>query len=361
MRYNLSKLLFFFFISFFFPFSGASQESKEGGPPSAGVVVAEIKTGTVAPESEFVGTVFYTEVSHVASEVEGKVETVNFEEGQRIGKGDVLVQLNSDLLEKRLKSSFSTYEEVLAEKEKAVIDLERVESLIKQGTVSEQLYDDYRFRVKVLEKKAASLKASVEEIEVELGKKRIKAPFNGVVIDKDVDRGEWVSPGYRVATLAKDDVVDVVVNIPEDIIPYTELGAMVTIKAGGRKLKGNVFAVIPRGDIPTRTFPVKIRVEGARFLKEGMSAKVILPAGEKKKVLMAPRDAVINLFGNTVVFVVRSSNAAMVPVRVIGYEDMMAGITAQGLEPGMKVVVKGNERLRDGQPVTILENASSMP
>ncbi len=338
------------------PLSLHAQERGPGGMPPAQVVVSDVKTGMVAEESDFIGTVYYVEVSEVASEVNGKVERVSFEEGQRVKRGDVVVSLSADLLEKQLAATRASYEQVLIEHEQAILDLKRVENLIKQGSISEQLYDEQRFKVKGLEKKAASIRADVERISLELGKKRIRAPFGGVVVERAVDRGEWLSPGSKVATIAKDDTVDVVVNVPEGIIQFAREGMDLAVVAGGRVVTGNVFAVVPRGDVATRTFPLKIRIKNPGYLKEGMEARVALPIAEKKKALIVPRDAVITLFGRTVVFAVIDSKAKMIPVKVIGYEGMMAGVNVSALEEGMKVVIKGNERLTNGQSVMETQN-----
>ncbi len=88
-------------------------------------------------------------------------------------------------------------------------------------------------------------------------------------------------------------------------------------------------------------------------LIEGMEARVVLPSGQKQDTLIVPRDAVISMFGMTVVFAVIDSKAKMFSAQVAGYEGLNAGILAQGLTAGMKVVVKGNERLQDGQMVRI--------
>jgi multidrug efflux pump subunit AcrA (membrane-fusion protein) len=77
-----------------------AQEEKSKGLPIAKVVVSEVRTGMVAPEAEFIGTVYYKEVSDIASEMNGIVESVIFEEGQRVKRGDILVKLGSDLMEK---------------------------------------------------------------------------------------------------------------------------------------------------------------------------------------------------------------------------------------------------------------------
>ncbi|MGD8228332.1 MAG: efflux RND transporter periplasmic adaptor subunit [Desulfobacteraceae bacterium] len=356
MKWKTTKTLIVLIALLSFALPLSAQEKRQGGMPPAKVVVSEVKTGMVAEKYEFIGTVYYVEVSDVASEVNGKVERVSFEEGQRVKKGSILVGLSADLIEKQLAATRASYEQVLIEHEKAVLDLNRIENLIKQGSVSEQLYDEHRFRVMGLEKKATSIEADVERIKVELGKKRIRAPFDGVVIERVVDRGEWLSPGSRVATIARDDTVDVVVDVPERIIPYVEQGMDLNIMAGGGPVKGKVFAVVPRGDVATRTFPLKIRINNGEALKEGMEARVELPVAEKKQSLIVPRDAVIDLFGSTVVFAVVDSKAKMIPVKVVGYEEARAGVNARGLEEGMKVVVKGNERLRDGQPVVEAQN-----
>ena len=80
---------------------------------------------------------------------------------------------------------------------------------------------------------------------------------------------------------------------------------------------------------------------------------ITLPVGEKQQTITVPRDAVISMFGMTVLFVVIDSKASMLPVSVAGYDGLNAGVIAEGLQEGMKVVVKGNERLRDGQQVAI--------
>ncbi len=336
--------------------SGAveAEEKKGGGMPPAKVVVDEVKNGMIAPENLYVGTVYYAEVSDLAAEVNGKVETVKFDEGQRVKKSKVLVQLSSDILVKTLESTQASYDQVLADLENARLEFNRIENLYRQESIAEQVYDENRFRVKALERKADSLKADVERLEIEREKKSIRSPYNGVVLKRNVDAGEWVSPGGVVATVARDDETDVVVNVPQDTVGFIKTGLSVEFSVGPQQFKGKVFAVVPSGDIATRTFPVKIRIKNKGYLKEGMEAKVKLPSGEKVKTLIVPRDAVINVFGNDVVYAVIDNKAKMIPVKVVGFKGLDAGVDAQGLQEGAQVVTKGHERLRDDQPVSII-------
>lgn len=355
MKKRIQSILFIVIIFQFISTPLYAQQEDAQGIPPAKVVVAEISSGLIAPEAEFVGTVFYEVVSEVASEVEGLVQTVRFEEGQRVDEGAMLVSLVSDLLQKSLQAAKASYEQTLADLEKAKKNLERAESLFKEELISEESYDDRKFAMTALEKKAASLEANVERMETELQKKQIKAPFRGIIIKKHIDRGEWLNKGSVIATLGKDDAVDIVVEIPESYIVYIDAGMEVKLMAGGHSFTGNIVAIIPRGDISTRTIPVKVRVDNKFNLIEGMEAKVRLPVGAQQKALIVHRDAVINARGQNVVYAVRDGKAAMRPVVVLGYKGMNAGIQSEGIAAGMQVVVKGNERLRDGQDVMIQE------
>ncbi len=140
-------------------------------------------------------------------------------------------------------------------------------------------------------------------------------------------------------------------EIPERFIQYIKTGMQVSVTASGSNFVGTVIAIVPRGDVATRTFPVKIRTPNKHALIEGMSARVTLPTGEIMQALIVPRDAVISKFGQDVVYAVVDSKSHMIPVQIVGYDGLSAGVESQELAEGMFVVVEGNERLKDGQAV----------
>ena len=164
-----------------------------------------------------------------------------------------------------------------------------------------------------------------------------------------------MSPGKIVATIARDDSVDIVVEVPEYAAKYLAPGMTAQVAVAGMKKSGIIMAIIPKGDIATRTFPVKIRISKLSSIFEGMEARVRLPVGKKITSLLVPRDALVNMIGKTVVFTVVDQKARIIPAQVVGYKGMKVGINAQNISKGMMVVVKGNERLRDGQPVRIIK------
>lgn len=342
--------LVFFWGSCLAAVQGAAQAKPPVGSPPL-VVLAPVASGKIAPQTEFVGTVYFAEVSEVASEIEGIVDAVKIEDGQRVKAGQALVELNTDLLAKRLEATRSTHQQVLVELEVARLDLGRKEALFRKGSIAEGNYDDSRFKARALERRAESLKAEVERLELETRKAVIRAPYDGVVIRRSVSRGEWLAKAKPVAVLARNDVVDIVVEIPETAIKLVHPGVPARVSAGGESFDGTVFAVVPRVNEATRTLPVKVRTANRTGLVEGQSATVTLSTGGARPALIVPRDAVISSRGRTVVFVVKDAKTQLIPVSVVGYDALKAGVAGEGLAEGMQVVVKGNERLRDGQEV----------
>ena len=328
-----------------------AQNAPQRPPAPVSAVMAQ--AGTIVPEISLVGTAYYPEVAEVASEVEGKVAQYYFEEGKHLRKGDKLVSLNADLLEKVFEAAKASHEQALAELEKAELELKRIDKLFKQDAVAEQVYDEARLEVKAITKRSLSLKAEMERLYLELKKKNIFSPFNGVVLKRHVDISEWVAEGDMVASIARDDMIEVVVNVPESLVQSLSPGDVVSIAMGNEHIEGTIFSIIPQGDIAARTFPVKIRTPNTKGFMEGMEAKVWLPAGEQVEVLLVPRDAVLMVGDHHALFVIKEAKAHKIPVQVAGYQGIMAGVQGEGLEEGMLVVTEGSVRLRDGQPVIV--------
>jgi hypothetical protein len=85
-----------------------------------------------------------------------------------------------------------------------------------------------------------------------------------------------------------------------------------------------------------------------------MEARALLPTAKHGRSLTVPRDAIIRKSGTAVIYTVTDSHAKMIPVRITGYSEAIVGVSAEGLVEGQHVVIKGNERLMNGQPVNIL-------
>lgn len=340
---------------------GASKKAPEGAAkknaqPPALVVTATARSGQVRPQLEYIGTIYFPEVAQVASEVEGRVEEYFFEEGGSVTKGQELVRLNTDLVEKDLESAQFEYKNLATQLDNAKRELNRIRALFEKKTVSAQDFDRAYYLVAGLENRVVSLKAQSGRLQLQYDKSRVKAPFDGIVLSRSVSRGEWLNRGTPVATLARNDMVDILVHVPQKVLPFLQVGMKLPATTGSKKLKAEVHALIPEGDVATRTFPIKLRAPNDG-LAQGMEARVGIPSGKAEQAVLIPRDGVLMNMGNTSIWVVVDGHAVNIPVVVTAYQDFDAAVQSLSpetpLQEGMQVVVKGNERLRPGQNVKI--------
>lgn len=329
-------------------------------PPVSKVVAAPGQSGVLAPQSEFRGTVYFKELSAVATEVQGKVLSVAMEEGERVAKGQILVTLDIALSKKELAAARATHERYKATLDEAEAQFERTKDLVEDGINTAQEYDRQLFLVKSLTQQAASANAQVERIETIIEKSSIVAPFDGIVIDRQTERGEWKSDGDPVAVIAREHEYDALVDVPENVLPWITPKLKVPLVIGGRTFQGEIVTIIPQGDIATRTFPVKIRINPTASLYEGMAVIVRLPTADKTKCVFVPRDAVLIQAGQAALFTVEKSTVTRHYISVLGYKENMAGIAESRLTPDMQFVVKGHERLRNGQQVIVLGNGGEL-
>lgn len=336
-----------------FQVSAAEPSGKAQGPPPMLVSVDSIEQGVAQPLVDLVGTVHYIRTSRVASEIAGIVERTSFEEGQRVQAGAPLLQLNAELLQTSITGTRATYQQLLIELEKARKDLRRITALFQEDSIAEVVYDENHFRVLSLEKQAESIKATLDRLLLEQRKTTILAPFSGLVLEKSTEQGEWVAPGGQVALIADDSEIEIRVDIPYDLLSHLEEGQQVEIHSGNRQLQGVFSHFVPQGDIATRTFSVKLHLKNESGLVGGMEARAQLPAGEKVTGLLVPRDALIRQSGQDILFLAEEGAAKMIPVAILGYRGLQVAVDGDGLTAGQQVVVKGNERIRDGQAIRL--------
>jgi multidrug efflux pump subunit AcrA (membrane-fusion protein) len=302
----------------------AEEQKKPAGPPPMLVTTTAVISGTSKPTAPFVGTLYFARTAEVASEVDGIVQQVFIEDGQSVKTGDRLARLDDDLMATEIEGIKAVYEQNLIELEQAERDLK---------------------------KQSAVLKARLDHRLLEQKKKIIRSPFDGIIIENLVEAGEWVKAGGIVATLADNRNFEVRVDVPADIIPNLISDQDVMINIAEQKLSGHFTSIIPRGDISTRTFTAKFKLKGNATLVEGMQARIDLPVAVASESLLVPRDAVIKNRGEDVVFIFNNGEAQMVAVEIAGHSGALVGIISAELQENQIVIVKGNERIRDGQSV----------
>jgi len=323
--------------------------------PPALVVVDSVTSRSVAMTSPFVGTMDFEKFSDIAPEVAGKVVTLNVREGSYVRKGDVLLTVDTRLLESDIDILKSQISEKMVKLEDSGSRLKRAEELFNRGIISKQEYETELYADKSLETEAETLVGRLDRLETELEKSTLRAPFDGLIMEKKTDVGQWVKPDAPVCSIASTSDVFVRVAVPEDIVRYVSLGAKldVRIEALGRELNGTVSGIVPVADVRSRNFNIKVRVPFFKGAVKNMSATVQVPVSPESKLSIIKRDALIRNQGKDFVYTVKDGKAAILPVHVVAYLGSEVGVDDPYIVPGMPVVVEGNERLMPDQPVTV--------
>lgn len=326
-------------------------------PPPMRVAVAKVFEKEVAPTTALVGIVDFDQGAGISSEISGLIVDHHMVEGKVVRKGDLLVQLNTEFLEKDISVIDQQIAQLDVRIEKARKNLKRFETLFKEDATSEKEYDDLVFQLRELQVEKRISQVTRAKKKLELNKSRIKAPFDGLVVERFKDVGEWISPGDSTCRLAA--IQQTVVNVPvsEGLIRYVKSGqaVAVTIDALGRDVKGRIQTIVPKVDPKSKTFELKVGIEFIPGLMENMSASVDVPTGDKKKLKMFKRDALVRFKGKTFVYTVNDGKAKILPVQVAAVEGEYLGVDAPYIVPGMPVVVDGNERLQPDQAVQIVD------
>jgi multidrug efflux pump subunit AcrA (membrane-fusion protein) len=426
----------------------ASALAQPGGMPPARVRVTPVVERSVAIGRTFVGSVEAVQTSTLGSMVEGRVEELLVDEGDRVEKGAVIAKLRRvqaelqlTIAQRQLQLSEQTRDELLqtlpeeieqaraqamaaeALNKFAQARLRRTQTLYKRNSVTEDELQEKESAAaaaaeKVLENRAAwrALEGSREEkiakarlqvlldqdevarLQDDLDQHTIVAPFAGHVTEEHTEVGQWVAKGAPVVEMMNLDQVEVEVPVPEQYYSRVERGitARITVPAlPGWSTEAPVTARVPSGDVQSRTFRVRVRLDnepapdGGSRLTPGMFAQVTLPVGQREEALLVPKDAVVPGGEVPVVYVIGpmpgppgggagpggaakppagrggppggTPAAGPAPDGVARRVPVELGAAVEGLievrgplKAGDRVVVEGNERLMPGQPLIIV-------
>jgi len=298
-----------------------------------------------SPSIDFAGTAYANKEANLGTTLPGRVEKCYFIEGQKVNKGDLIVELSSEL-----------YTQALIERNTLEKDFDRVTRLREKGSVSEQDFDHVKAMYDASVAKTQMLKKSAE----------VRAPFAGTIVDYIVQEGENfffapnLKPGYSMTSgivqLMQLDVLKVTIDVNEKDISKIVIGQQANVKFDAYPEKvytGIVKSVDPTLSTLSRTAKVEIQINNNDLLiKPGMFAKVKIFLPEQNAVFI-PFESISRQSGtgNEYVFVIKSDIAEKVQIiRKFSVENL---IGVDGLKPGVTIAVAGKNKLSNGCKVRI--------
>ncbi|MDH4130171.1 MAG: efflux RND transporter periplasmic adaptor subunit [Gemmatimonadota bacterium] len=322
-------------------------EAKPGGDHEGGggfalpVEVALVRRDTVIDAILASGEVEALQSAELRPEVDGRIVEILMREGTEVAAGDPLVRIDDE----ELRAQVARAE---AERDLAEQALTRTSQLMDQQAASASDLEQ-------AEATARSSRASLDLLTIRLARTVVRAPFAGMVGERKVSIGDYVTSSTSLVTLETVNPQRVAFSVPERYAGELKRGQRVTFRVAalpGKEFVGTVDFVSPSVQLPARTLLVKALVpNGARQLQAGMFVEARLESATRPSAVVVPEEAIVALAGDFFVWVLDSGKvdrrSVALGVRVPGEVEITSGL--DGTE---QVVVGGVEMLQPGAPVS---------
>lgn len=311
------------------------------------VVPVEIFTARLidyTPELEESGMFLSTSEVQIMSETQGKIRLLNFQIGDKVRVGQALASVENRVI----KSQFELAKENMTKAEK---DLERFQKLEGGEAATKQQLETARLNWQDAQTKLADAQKQLENT-------TLKAPVSGIISERLVEKGTWLSPGMHVCTISNQDRMNFQVKLTGDDLRGLSVGQPVSLKTDAlprHTFTGKVKNIGVVADLSGR-YLVKVDVPNPGYLlRSGMIGIAAMRLPVEKQKLIIPRKCIDGSLRQAHVFVVNSDQVTHRSVTVeLLNNDMVAVIS--GLQPGEKVVTTGQINLADGTTIRVLNN-----
>lgn len=337
--------------------TGEGEAAANEGPSAAPVELGAAREGAIEVEHPLLGQVRSRLHAELSAGEPGEVREVAVREGDRVEKGTTLVLIDPSLARAQMGAAAAQRRQVAEEREQAERDVERFTEAGERLVAGREI-EQARSQLAQLEAREAELAANVQESRAVVSRLRVVAPFDGQVMTRSVDPGDWVTPGDPVIELVAANDVEVLADASADLVSELQEGDRAELRRGARTVGAEVRGVVRALDQATRTAGIRLQPEEpAAWLLPGSTVEVVftLRHATEDGAVLVPRDAlVMGAVGTRVVRAV-DGKAQPVEVEVLVRSAQDALVRGEGLGPGDAVVTRGNERLRPGQPLEPVE------
>ena len=288
------------------------------------------------------GTIEAYEDIDLAAKMGGTVEWIGPKEGDRVKKGEKLLEIDVKAIKSQVEKAKTSYE--LAESK-----YKRMEGLFKDNVISKDEFDDAEASLK-------TTKAGLEEAKVNLDYGTLYSPIDGVLDRRFVDEGEHIDGGKSIMKIVDIDKVKVMLNVPEKDVLFFKSGQEVKLIAsndGSSEFVGTIAYVATTADAAARTYPLKIVVNNKEHnLRPGMIVRAKLVRRYIENGIAVPFFSIVEREDGKSVFIIKDGIAKECPIEYGMFQKGLVEIV-KGLNVGDVLVVVGQRNLVDGEKVSI--------
>lgn len=335
-------------------FKAMGAAADAGGPPPETVATFTVEKQTWSPQLRSIGSIEPKQGVLLETEIGGIVERINFENGQRVEAGDLLVQFDIQVELAELKASQAVAR--LAE-----VELERARRLRGSGNVPQSELDRA-----IAEAERA--KADVENIRARIDRKTIEAPFSGQVGIRQINLGQFVPSGAPIVALQANETVYANFSLPQQALDQIEVGYTLHLRSDvypGRVFEGSLTAISPEIDASTRSVALQGTFDNAEgLLRAGLFVRVELNLPVQNEVTVVPATAILYApYGNSVYKIEAGDNGPIARQHFVSIGKRKGDFVSieKGVEPGDTIVSAGAFKLRNGSAVKVNNELAPQP
>lgn len=343
---------------------GSAVSARAQEMPPTLVVTDEIRSMDFTDQLRLVGRTKAWVESRVVAEVSGRVAAIEVGEGVPVAEGTPLVRIEDQRIALELKSKEAETRQAELQASLAQTQLERSRELFGRKLISQTAADSASAWAAIQEARFHQLDAERQKLALDLEHCVLKAPFYGYTGKRLVDVGEWVNAGTPVFEMVDLSKIRITVDLPERYFGHLAIGSSVGIALASDSsvvLQGTVSGIAAAAVEETHTFPVTVTVANkSGRLGSGMLVRATLSLTDRFSSLAVSKDAIIRQGIQTVVYTVVDGKATPIPVMTSSTDGKMIAVSGAGLEQGMPVVVRGNERIFPGSPVRIADGGAQV-
>lgn len=296
--------------------------------------------------------------ARLAGEVTGRLIFVA-EIGSELAAGDPVARIDDEALRLELREAEARVGRQQAEREQAERQHQRLAALRDSKLVSASQIDEAAAQLEIRERELAQAEVARDRARHRLGLAAIRAPHAGVVVERLIQVGEYLQAGGSVARLVQTADVELSARAPASLANHLSPGQRVTVRQSGEERFARIRAVVPAADIQSRQIELRLGLEDGRWLV-GSAAEVALPQGGTATTITVPRDALVLRPEGTFVFRIGDDGIAQRIQVAAGVVQGEWVDVAEGIAAGDRLVVRGAERLRDGDTVAVRDARTSM-
>ena len=328
-------------------------EDAEQQAPASPVMVETAQRDTFSATLWVSGTVISQNDARIAAETDGRITWVA-DVGSRIEQGQAIARIDAEDLRLDLADSQAQLTSLKSQLKYRDSSLQRLQKLAASNNAAATQLDEAQSQLDMTRQEIKRAEVAIAQIKRRIKQTEVLAPFPGIVVERVVQVGEFVSRGAQVARLVDTEHREIRAQAPLSVAGWIREGMQVSVEHRNRESLSPVSYVIPVGDDRSRMFEVRVEANDPAWII-GSPVRIALPNSEPRELVAIPRDGLV-LRGNDI-YVMRVTHDNTVEkvsvetgIGLGGFVEVIGNV-----EQGDRIITRGGERIQAGQAVTINE------